>query len=197
MPRIHQTLLAVTMSLGLQVAAQSVESAPPHCNETMGSLERGSCAENSYSLIPDAHHEGITLGPVSASGSGTLEDITLSLTVSHPYSADLTFSLEYDADGDGDPEASSSVEMFLSRTQPDSEEVWHCTPTLDGTYFFKDEGWKRDGVDSDFRVFDGLSAGGDWYLVAKDSQAGQTGIIFDWAVDTAVTSLVTTRLSSH
>ncbi len=153
--------------------------------------------ESSHSLIPDGQPEGITLGPVSVSGSGTLEDITLSLTVSHPYSADLTFSLAYDADGDGNLEASSPVEMFLSRSQPDSEEAWNCTPTLDGTYFFKDEGWKRNGVDSDFGVFDGLSAGGDWYLVVVDSQSGQTGIISDWAVNARVTSLVTAKLDGH
>lgn len=133
--------------------------------------------------IPDNSPHGVLMGPLHADVPGTLADVVLAVSVSHPYTGDLTWSLHYDADRDGRPDAASPIEIDLARSNPCSgTEAWACPLELEGTYFFRDAGWKMAGEAASLEVFSGLPAGGDWYLSIADAGPGNVGIVSEWSI---------------
>ncbi len=182
MPHTRLTVLVAMLTLGWNASASDAGSASALC-------EDGTCMPNYIcegqtvnADIPDASEEGILLGPLSALESASTEDFMLSIAMEHPYSSDLKLVLSYDADRDGTPETSSTVEMYLARPFPKAEETWACSAALEGSYYFRDEGWREMGAEADFSVFAGLPTGGDWYLSAVDDTPEHQGVIKDWAV---------------
>jgi hypothetical protein len=150
------------------------------CNEA---VYEGTCCRHTAD-VPDDDPKGTTLGPLSISGiGGVIADVVLSLEISHPQTADLRAKLHYDADNDGVYDASSPVEIYLARPDPcDGEELWACPIRLNGTYFFRDESWESFGEKASFKVFEGLSSSGSFYLTLVDNLAGDMGSVKSWGV---------------
>jgi hypothetical protein len=134
--------------------------------------------------IPDNAPDGILIGPVQLiEKERFIRDVVLELGIYHPQTGDLEIALHYDADNDGLFEASSPVEFHLVRLDAcGSEELCGCLIELDGTYYFKDEGWGIYDETASFRVFDGFSAGGSFYLSVVDSWPHHEGVVDSWGV---------------
>ena len=135
-------------------------------------------------MIPDGDLAGVTLGPVRISRRhNTIRGIVLCLELTHDYAGDLSIRLQYDSDNDGAFDATSPVELYLSRLDPCAgEELWAYHVAPHGEYFFKDEGWQAAGQDASFKVFDGLQSGGSFYLSIVDEGTEKSGTIMRWTV---------------
>lgn len=163
----------------------------PESMDTM-QFERFDCLSIRYTnvvfpeaiQIPDNDPDGILIGPVQlADDERFIRDVVLELGIYHTYTGDLTVELLYDADNDGLFDASSPVDFHLVRLDAcAAEELCGCLIELDGTYFFKDEGWGDSDETASFRVFDGLSAGGSFYLSVVDGWPDHEGIVDSWGV---------------
>jgi len=130
--------------------------------------------------IPDGYHQGILLGPVLTEDDGAeLGPLVLRLDIRHPATGDLDIWLTYDADGDGRPDVWGPVEFFRSRAEVAAEELHACPPSLDGTYFFRDDPGDEEAAFVSFRM---LPRGHAFFLAVADTLAEQTGSILGWSV---------------
>ena len=135
-------------------------------------------------VIPDGDPGGILMGPLRVGiEDQVLRGVVLCLQIEHDYVGDLSIRLYYDSNGDGIFEASTPIEIYLARVGgKDSEELWAYPLELHGTYFFKDEGWGAAGEEASLHDFDGLPAGGCFYLSVTDSKVGDTGTVLGWSI---------------
>ncbi len=134
--------------------------------------------------IPDNALDGVLIGPIQLSEHHRfIVDVVLELGIYHSHTGDLEIELHYDADNDDIFETSSPVEFHLIRMDAcGAEELCGCLIELDGTYYFKDEGWGVYDETASFRVFDGYSAGGSFYLSVVDNWPDHEGIVDNWGV---------------
>lgn len=138
--------------------------------------------------IPDNDMAGVIIGPLHMSGcyKQIIGGIILRLEIFHQYTGDLCLSLHYDSDDDSIIDTSSAVEFFLARLDPcDGEELYACFAELEGDpLFFKDEGWEAAGESASFSIFEGMPAGGSFYLSVIDSREGNKGMVREWSIYT-------------
>jgi hypothetical protein len=185
-----RTLLIMALGIGVQLAwstpaggrgeGSEVIDAGIDCN---GVYHR--CyAYAAVTAIPDNRSDGITMGPVAVDGgSRTINRIILKIDITHAYVGDLTISLHYDSDGDGRFDAGTPIDIHLARPEScRAEELCACPIELRGVYYFKDDGWSAAGEDASLAAFEGLDAGGGFYLSLIDAAEGNRGFIRKWAI---------------
>jgi len=130
--------------------------------------------------IPDGDRRGTLIGPLCIENDEPrLGEVELAIDISHPCTSDLEISLAYDADGDGNPEARAPVEFHRSRPAFDAEQRNAVSPSLAGTYYF------RDGAEEYETAFAGLRElprGHAFYLAVADTAGTDAGSVERWAV---------------
>ncbi len=182
-------LALIALAAALQTGSMAAAVAPGlpqvghHAStECLGGRDHYAFSEPT--AIPDNDLAGVTIGPLAIPRDArAIRELLVALSVSHPYSGELTISLHYDVDRDGNHDASSVLEIYLARLNPCAgQELWACPIELRGTYFFNDERWQATGEVASLKVFEGLDAGGDFYLTIADHGSGHMGIVSDWAI---------------
>ncbi len=177
----------VVVQVLASMAVAQARAGPPDTDTEACVADHARATSHRQVAIPDNSSRGVTLGPLSTASSGIIAEVILAVSLSHANTADITMSLEYDADRDGRPDASSPVEIYLARRHLcHGTESWACPVELSGTYFFLDSGWWEAGEEASFEVFTGLKACGDWYLSIVDSGPGRVGTVSGWEIYTAM-----------
>jgi hypothetical protein len=137
-------------------------------------------------VIPDGNRTGVTLGPIRVpQDSGEVGGVIVSISITHPSTADLTLRLGYDADNDGHPEAIAYLESHRARPGGWAvREPYACPQEMKGVYYYRDEpaGEFDDRGDASFSVFDRLPRGGSFTLTAADTLRADEGAIMGWTV---------------
>jgi len=187
-----KAILLIAATAGLWMTGWAVRSGPVEASGGQaGDPERLAAGYRGFAYaeatpIPDNQPSGVTIGPLEIAGDcRAIHDLILCIEISHAYVGDLGIWLHYDSNRDGDFEVSTPIESHLARPQSWRHgELCGCPIEYEGVYYFKDEGWREAGEVASFRVFEGLPAGGVFYLTVVDTGDGNTGTISTWAVYT-------------
>jgi len=176
-------LLASAM---LALASSHAATDPPFASAVLATVS-GELDSASPLTIPDGASAGVLLGPLQAGNdAGTIHDVRLTLSISHPCAGDVAAWLYYDADDDGVYDAETPIEFYLARSEPSLPPAWGCSTTLEGVYHFRLEEAAQSLSDWDtgnFESFRGLPGGGRFYFRVADTVKGDTGSIRGWNVD--------------
>ncbi len=136
--------------------------------------------------IPDGDRAGVVVGPIRIPDDGNpVKGVILSISISHPYTGDLSLRLGYDENNDGVVEASAELEPHRARPGGWAvREPYACPAEMNGVFYYRDEppGEYDDRGDASFGVFDGLAKGGCFRLSAVDSLPEDKGTLLGWTV---------------
>jgi hypothetical protein len=161
--------------------------------------------------VPDNNAAGITLGPISLAADGSLiQDVVLSLNMSHTWVGDLVIDLTYDVDcTPGTPNVTTRVLCRPRGTATGPPAPCGTTATAgcsgdlaaanlyqwtDGIATPMTEGVCPTAIPSGcfhnstvggglMSQFNGLPKGGCWTLFISDNAAADVGLVSRWAVN--------------
>ena len=147
--------------------------------------------------VPDADPVGVTFGPLTTSGTSTIEDVILNVDISATWIGDVRLWLLYDADCDGYADVTGELLCRHTLTGCPPDGCCGCSGNLAGWYGFDDTAasieddcpsafapgcYGPDYDSSGLDVFDGYASGGCFLLFCADGAAGDATSIGGWEV---------------
>lgn len=190
-------ILIFLLALGFISAPLADDIKIPY--DTPGDLERIECPTDGYTyygvdvgetLVTDQWY---TYGPIQIAGGDPMLDIMMDVTVTQTWVGDMVALLYYDVDCDGEYDFGPVAALCRADYEGpcDMEGCCGCSANVDGTYMFGDAGapplGEADGCvdpimpgcympavesESFAVVFNGVAAGGCFYIEFGDSAAG-------------------------
>lgn len=189
-------LVACLLATGVAVAQKEDNADDTDLPERVDCITDGYIAYNGPGgSIPDGDIHGAVFGLLPTAEGDIIEDVILSVDISHTWIGDLRLWLLYDTDCDGLVEFIGQVlcRHGMEGCPPDG--CCGCSGELNGLYLFDDTvpsiedvcpttfdpgcyGPDFDSVGLD--VFDGLPSGGCWMLWAADGADWDEGGVCQW-----------------